>query len=189
MAEALKDGTGSGRLAKVNFDNRLEVEAIVFTGLEHISEHQEESFYLASDFVALTTTASFNAIFYVKNNENKDLHLYNIRSCGEMGQQWKMIKNPTAGTLVSDANAGDNNNINFKSTNVLEADVYGASGDGKTITDGTQITQWINGTGHSTQEVLGAIILAKGDSIALTCKPATAGTVCVNMLVYLEEEE
>lgn len=183
----IKDGTGSGRTAGVNEANRLETEAITITELENRSETEEGAYYLASDFIALTTTASFNGVLYFKNTLEQEIHIAYIRTCGDMVQEWKLIKNPTTGTLISDANAGLSNNINFSSNKTLTADVYSASGDGKTITNGSQIAQLINDVGHSNTPLEGALILKNGDSVALTCKPAAAGDVCATVLVYIEE--
>jgi hypothetical protein len=180
-------GGNNQKLVDVSDEHRLLVDAVSFAGIEHVSEVEEQGYYLASDFIDLTTTTSFNGVFYVKNNSDTELHIFNFRTCGTVTQQWKLIKNPTAGTLISDANPGTNENLNFKSTNTLTADVYGASGNAKTVTNGKQTAQLINNAGHSIHELQGSIILGKGNSLAMTCKPGAAGIVCVSLLCYLEE--
>lgn len=152
--------------------------------LRQVSEHDEQSYYLSTDFVVLTTTAANNAILYFRYTGTKKCAVHNIRTCGTATQQWILLKNPTAGTIVDDANAANNVNLNLVSSNVLTSTAYAASGDGKTFTDGTHMAQWINETGHSISELDGSIILSQNESIGLTCLISVALTACITMLVY-----
>lgn len=170
MTEQIKDGTGNSYLAKIDNENRLWTFSVTEPLLSHISFKDGLSYYLASDFVSLTTTGSANGVFYLKYTGTKNLAIASIRTCGTATQQWRCLKSATTGTLISDANAGDNNNVNLSSANTLSADVYGASGDAKTVTNGTQMAQWINNTGHSETAIDGALILSQNDTIALTCE-------------------
>ncbi len=184
MSEHIKDGTGKGFLAKVGPTNRLAVDGVIDSFLRDVSVESEQSYYLASDFVDLTTTGTALGMFYCKYTGTKKMSVFNIRTCGTGIQQWVLLKNPTTGTLISDTNAGHNNNLHFVSSNILSADVYAASADGKTVTNGTHLAQWINGTGHSTSELDGAIILSQNESFALTCQIITALTACATVLCY-----
>jgi hypothetical protein len=180
------DGTGGGHSTKVDSTNRLHVKAANFSGLEVFSAELGESYYLISDFVTLTTTGSYNGMLYIKNTSNKNLHIAYVRTCGTQVQQWKLTKQPTTGTLISGASAANQENLNFTSGNSFGGLVYKGA-DATTITDGTLLAQWINGAGHSNTNMEGAIILGNGDSLALSCQPAVAGTFCVTVLAYYEE--
>jgi hypothetical protein len=184
----ISDGTGSGRLAKVSTENRLETEAISTPVVAHIAEEEKQAYLLSSDFISLTTTGSFNALMYVKNTSSTlNLHIQTIRTCSsETGSiQLRLLKNPTAGTIVSDANNSDKLNSNFSSNNSFSGLSYAASGDGKTFTDGTNFTQFINRSpGHSIQEYDGSILLGPGDSIGLSAKPSASTTICVEIQTY-----
>jgi hypothetical protein len=184
----LRDGTGSGRMAKVDNDKRLQTSSVITPVSAHIAEDDGQTYMLASDFISLTTTGSFNALMYVKNTSaTRNLHIETIRTCStDTGSiQIRLIKNPTAGTIISDANDSDKLNSNFSSNNSFSGLSYAASGDGKTITDGENFTQFINRSpGHSIQEYSGGIILGPGDSIGLTAKPSASTTICVEIQTY-----
>ena len=152
---------------------------IHFEMRQHCQE--EEAFIFGSDFVALTTTGSFSGIFYMKNtSENKNFFVNSIRTCANVISEWELYKNPTTGTLISNATAGLKSNSNFSSAATFTGDVYKGA-DAYTVTDGTQIGSWINNVGHSLENLYGGILLGPGDSLAITCKPAGAGDVCVKI--------
>jgi hypothetical protein len=189
MAEEIKDGTGGGYIAAVNEQNRLEVFATTEEFVADVSHRNGEAFILASDFVALTTTGSFNAIMYIKNNSDKDLYIRSIRVCGDGSgtAQIRLIRNPTSGTIVSEANLADQLSSNFGSTKQFEGLAYSASGDGKTLTDGDNFTNFINHLpGHSTEDFRGAVILKKGSSLGITCKPTIATNFCVEVVCWFK---
>lgn len=165
---------------------RINSAGQIFVQAETHAEAREHSgigqfFMFATNFVALTTTGSFSAIFYVKNTSTtKVLHLGKLRTCSNQVCEWKFIKNPTTGTLISDATAAAKENMNFGAPITFIGDVYKGA-DAKTITDGIEAGTWINNVGHSQPDWAGAIILAPGDSMALSVKPASAGDVCVTI--------
>jgi len=185
----LSDGTGFGYRAKVNNQNQLETLAVTTNRVADISNNEETAHLIATDFVSLTTTGSFNALLYIKNNSSKTLFIQTIRTCsdGSGSLQLRLIKNPTSGTIVSDASAADSRSSNMASSVSFDGLAYTASGDGKTITDGDNLTQFINKSpGHSIQEYDGAVVIPKGKSIGLTCKPSVATTVCVEVQCWFE---
>lgn len=185
------DGAGSNRRAKVNSRNKLLVRSTAEPIVAAVSAEQGLSYLLASDFISLTTTGSFNALMYVKNTStNKNLHIGKIRTCssGSGFMQVRLIAQPTSGTIVSDANSSDLSNANLSSGNVFDGISYSASGDGKTITDGSNFAQFINmSPGHSVQDYEGSIVLGPSDSIGLTCKPSVATIICIEIQCYFEE--
>src|SRR5210317_1734856 len=157
--ESIIDGTGSSYQAKVDNKNRLSTFAISEGKIGDASK-DGDSFVLASDFISLTTTASFNALMYIKNDSNKDLLIQTIRSCSDATGtlQFRLLRNPTAGTIVSDANVADQLAANFGSNREFEGLAYSASADGKTFTDGDDFTQYINRSpGHSIEDYRGAV--------------------------------
>lgn len=184
MPEIIKDGTGSGYHAKVSANNRLNTDGVVESFLRDISNEMEQSYYVATGFTDLTTTGNDNAILYFKYTGKEKISIYNIRTCGTATQQWILLKNPTAGTIIDDADPATGTNLHLVSANTLTATIYRASGDGKTFTDGTAMAQWINGTGHSIAELDGSLIISQNESIGLTCKISVAATACVTLLCY-----
>jgi hypothetical protein len=188
----IEDGTGSGNSAKVNDNNRLETYSFGRSDAADNSIRSEQSYEFASGaFVTLATDVNEHAIFYLKNTSTtKSLLVGSIRACGTAPVLWTMYKNDTGGDLISDANAGTEANHNFRSTNVADADVWAASGSGKTRSGGSWLTQFINNTGHSTEEYDGYLILGANNSLTMTATNATsvASTrCCVRIHAYYEE--
>ena len=194
MGFQIQDGTGKGNRAKVNDNKRLETFAVTESRIADVSLRDGESFILTSDFISLTTTASFNGLMYIKNTDaDKILFIDKIRICGTgtmMGYtQTKLIKNPTAGTLISDANVGISVPSNLASNVDYSGLNYAASGDGKTVTDGTQFSQFtVHLPGHTTQEYQGNLILEGGSSMAIVTKPSYATEICVEIQCWFENK-
>lgn len=192
MFYIIEDGTGSGNKAKINAQNRIETFSIIESRISDISNRDGRSYILTSDFVALTTTGSFNGMLYIKNTStDKDLYIDRVRVCGTgtsmNAMQCRFVKNPTTGTLISDANAGISIASNLGSNEEFEGVNYAASGDGKTVTDGTQFSQFtIHLPGHTIQEYNGAIIIPNGSAMAIEVKPGAATTACIEVQCWFE---
>lgn len=196
MATQIETGTGNGGYrATVNEQNRLETFSITESRLADISYREGDSFILTSDFVSLTTTGSFNGIFYVKNTDpTKVILIDKIRICGtgsSMGSlKCKFFKNPTTGTLISDANLGMAVAANLGSTKDFVGTVYSASGDGKTITNGEQMSQFtIHLPGHTIQEYNGALLLTGGTALGIAVQPSYATEACLEVQCWIENKK
>ena len=195
MSTEIKDGTGSGNRAAVNKNNRLETFSITESRLADISLREGRSFLITSDFVSLTTTGSFNGMLYIKATDtSKIIFIDKIRICGTgtsmNSMQTKFYKNPTTGTLISDANSGMSVAANLGSQELFPGTVYSASGDGKTITDGTQFSQFtIHLPGHTIQEYNGAIIIPGGSSLGIEVKPGAATEACIEIQCWIEDKK
>ena len=190
MSWMIDDGKGSGRRAAVNTNNKLETQAVTIPEIAFLSAEKEQAWIIATGFVALTTTGSFNGLVYLKNTSTKPLHIESIRTCstGSGYSQVKVIKNPTTGTLISEANDAAVTNANLTSTAEFGGLSYTAAGDAKTVTDGSDTTQFTNmSPGHSIQHYQGAVVIGQGDSFALVVKPSAAGDVCSEIVCYFGE--
>jgi len=198
MAEIIQDGTGKSYGAKVDIDGRLHVDSIG-TDRESYSSQNGTSFNLNTGRITLTNSATTNAVMYVKNNENYPLVLTNFfyqtgASTGGSGNIFvDIIRNPTAGTIVSGAVAGEINvNRNFGSSRALDVTFYkGATGN--TFTDGSIALESILPT--ATQRVAvsaGAITLPKGSSVGVLFTTPTGNTSMIvefAIACYLETED
>lgn len=184
MSFFIKDGTGQGYNAKVFDNNKLAVQSVSQSRLAYFADTEKASYLIATGgFISLTTTDTETGILYLKYTGDGDLHITSIRTCSTASNKWLLYKNPTTGTLISNATAGISNNTNFGSSNVLPATVYKGA-DGATLTNGSIIENWINASGHSTEEFDGVLILQKNDSIALTCEVPSAADACVRILAF-----
>jgi hypothetical protein len=185
MTERIQDGKGRGYEAAVDSNNNLHTFAINRGEIMEVSIRDGESYNFGSNgYVDIGVTDTEYGMLYVKNtNASKNLHIESIRTCGTTAQKWRMYKDVTAGTLVSNQTAGLNQNINLVSANTASATVYAGSG---TVTDGTMIEHWINDAGHSDIEYKGALILGTNDTVALSVEMPASGDVCCRIQGYYE---
>lgn len=194
----IKDGTGKGYLARVDEENALLVQAITTPHISHESQKDGTAFILSTGgFISITQTEGFSAVLYFKNNDERQRHfiIERIRLCGGGGMdahstvKAKFLANCTAGTIISDAVAGEKANANISSRNEFEGFVY-TGGDNKTATGGTFLTQiqcHING--ESQNQYYGSLVLGKGDSVTILVQPTEAYEMCVEILGYYESYE
>ena len=140
MAEQIRDGTGTGNLVKVDATKRLHMFGTQITSQESATS-REDSFNIHSGTVAVSVSTE-QGILYLKNNEDRNLHITGVvaiigTSTNGTEVNFKMYKNSTAGTLISEGTVADtNSNRNFGSAKAFTADVF--KGDGSaTVTNGT----------------------------------------------------
>ena len=186
----LTDGTGKGYNAKVNSDNRLETQSVSVTDQAHRS--QEGAGYNLNTGVIALSSASASACAYLKYTGSKFLH---ISALAVGTGNWAgtptdpglitMVRNPTAGTIVSNATAGDmNQNRDFSSANTLSCDFYKGA-EGYTFTDGDDIAIFYqNDNGRLFASI--DFKLGPSNSIGIKIQPndATAGNVYVALVCY-----
>lgn len=182
----IKDGTGSGLTTKVTSSNRLLVDSTS----EDIADHAADSgdkFNVNTGDITLTSAAK-TSVLYVKNNSDDIMVvtglIYNLgNSTGGSGDCLiEVIRNPTAGGIVTNANntaigTGTEANFNFGSAKTLTANTYkGATGE-TAFTDGnTFITTRLATSSGRTLVALGAVQLPKGSSIGINYTPQTGNT-------------
>lgn len=182
----IEDGAGTGYKMKVNNQNKGTVLADTEKKYAEISERTERCFvYASGDFISLTTTDTETGILHVKNTSELTLRIESIRSCANVINLWKLYRNSTGGTLITDANTATSSNLNISSPVTVSAD-YFKGADSKTVSGGTMIEHWVNDVGHSTEIFDGALILNKNDSIQLSVEVPSAGKVCCRITGYYE---
>lgn len=193
MPEILRDGTGSGSLAKVNQNNRLYTTSITID--ENLQATKSGNSYNINTGVITLTNTTDTPIMYLKNNETASLHIYAIAvgfgpSTGGSGvNKITVVRNPTAGTIVSGATDVDiNSNRNYGSPNTLTVDAYkGATG--LTMTDGDDhllLFQGASGRLFATIDEL----LPVGSSIGVKITAPTGNTsmdVYAALICHLED--
>lgn len=165
---------------KINSRGRAETTAIIEDEL--LEAVREGVAYPPSSDVVNLTSASESAVFYIKSNDAFDLVITKITiipspSTGGSGNALlRVYKNPTGGTIVSNALAGNLPNPNFKSTIPLEGDVFqGVEGD--TITGGSVYgTTQRSNFDHPIVFDENPFLLGRGNSIAITWQPPSGNT-------------
>ena len=141
MTTVIEDGTGSGKRAQVNQSNRLVTQSV--TEGEDIHAVEEGNAYnLNTGLITITGDAT---LIYLKNNETRDFVIKAIALGSFEGITHSddpyitLVRNPTGGDLISDETAiSMNQNRNFGSSNVLDANVYKGKVSG-TVTGGDDI--------------------------------------------------
>jgi hypothetical protein len=73
----IKDGSGTGATAKVNAENRLDVESVTRSLTQHINELYEKHFSVT--FEAIDPTGADDYFFYFKNTGTKNIHMTKFR--------------------------------------------------------------------------------------------------------------
>lgn len=180
------DGTGSGKAAKVSSDNRLHTFTLLEWPMESFS-HTGDAFALASDFIALTTTASYSGILYLTNTSTThNIHIDSVRTSSTVGTLWQLLRNPTAGTLISAGTAIVPVNDNFSSGRTISGTAKKGV-DAQTVTDGTLLGQWQTGAyGAMERRYEGALVIGTGNSVAVIAKPSGASTVGSTISFWIE---
>lgn len=193
----IEDGNGTSTQAKVNKKSRL----YTFSVTEEKSRNATSdgrSYNINSGSIELTS-ANESGVFYIKNNENNDLHIDTVvvicgASTGGASTDdviVEIIRNPTAGTLISGASAVSvNANRNFGSSSTLTVDAYKGA-EANTVTDGDlYILSLLQPASRVPFDI--DALLPKGSSLAVTINPPASNTsmdVMVAVVCYLEDPE
>lgn len=167
-------------------DNRLHTFSLIEYPMEAFS-HTGDSFTIPTEFISLTTTASYTGVLYLTNSSvTHNIHIERLRSSSTVGCLWYTVKNPTAGTLISAGTAVVPVNYNFSSGRTLTGTAKKGV-DAQTVTDGTWMEQWQTNVYDSRERQYdGAIVIGAGNSIAVLAKPSAAATVGVTLSVWME---
>lgn len=196
--EQIQDGTGTGNAAKVDSKNRLHT-ATVNTAKEENASANGLAYNLNTGLITLTNASTKNAVMYIKNNEDFALVIVQLiyqtgASTGGSGNMFvDVVRNPTAGTIVSGAtNVEISANRNFGSSRTIAATAYkGATG--LTFTDGTKFFETIlSTTAQRVAIAAGGIVLPKGSSIGINLTTPAGNTSMVAEFVvacYLNTDD
>jgi hypothetical protein len=191
----IDDGVGSGRQASVNGRNELDVFAVVESELESANDNGL-AYNLNSGEVTGITSGDATLIYF-KNGEAATF-VINAVAVGLRGftsltdmAVLTVIKNPTAGDLVSDATPiSINSNSNFGSSNVVNngSDLFKGKNSG-TITGGEDHAIIYAGNNSRVFAVLN-MELSKGASIAVKVvgAGASAGNAYCALVGHLKDE-
>jgi hypothetical protein len=189
MSEVVIKNAGSGDNAKVTSAGRLTVESVQEAIKDHACDSGIEQKYNINTGDITLTNATKTSVLYIKNNATNgdlviDALIYNLgaSTSGTGDVLIEVIRNPTAGDIVTNANAaqigsGISANQNFGSNNVLTADVYkGASGE-TAFTDGSVSISTRSAANSGRIFIsLGAVIIPQGASLGINYTPPTSNT-------------
>jgi len=186
MPFEIRDGTGSTSTAKVTSNNQLSVASdamprsgrACFDGFLH---------GFTTGPIALTTTGSYNGLLYLLNLSSLSIYVWQLSLMATISARWQLIKNPTAGTLISAGTAISATNMNFANTFTLDATLKKGA-NGSTITDGTSF-YYGGKPAYDNASLLGdtPILIGQSDALAISCRPSASCDAFVSMLVSQED--
>jgi len=195
MALQIEDGTGNAYRAKVDSTKRLHTDSVARTEREQAA--LLGNCYNVSTGPITLTSANASAVFYFCYEGSVPFVIEEIlvilggTTGGSGDATVEILKNPSAGTLVSNAVAVDTNeNRDFSSSQVITGNLYKGA-EGYTITDGVNFAKTTrNSFGTVISFDAAPIVLRKGNSIAVRYTPPASNTSqsCTVAMTGLEEE-
>jgi len=184
---SIKNGDG-GDIAKVDTNKRLHTAGVNEELRDHACDSSIAQKYNINTGDLTLTDANKTSVLFIKNTGDDDLVvtalIYNLgaTTSGTGDVLIEVLRNPTAGDIVSNANdvaigPGTSANQNFGSTNTMTGLFYkGATSEG-VFSDGmvTVSTRSATNTGRIVIS-LGAVILPKGASLGVDYTPPTSNS-------------
>jgi len=177
----IEDNTGDGFGLRINKENRIFASSVTSTESDHNADKGNKYNMNTGDITV--TNATETTVFYMRNDNDHPVFItaliYNLGATTGGGGDVviDVIKNPLTGDIIDNANAVEmNSNQNFGDTSVFTGGVYkGATGE--TLVDGSKTisTRSASNTGRIFIS-LGAMILAKGSSMAINYTAPTGNT-------------
>lgn len=177
---------------KIDKDHRMHIHAVTEGSAQKALEIGND--YNINTGIITLSTSNPSGILYFKNNENSDLVVrITALGLGTGGSPTDaatvtLIKNPTGGTLISNAVDVDIfQNLNAGSANELLSSVAYKGVEGDTVTGGEE---WLLFTETRRLVSTTQFILAKGNAVGLTVNPFATGpiTVYAAMGAYIRNE-
>ena len=194
MGFEIKDGTGTGNVARVDKENRLAVRSIQETEFEK-AVLDGRAFNINTEFLTITSDTE-HALLYLKNNEDRPLIVaawFIGTDAGTNGANLGLVRtyyNPTGGTIISGGTDLTAANRNAGNSRTLVADIK-AGGQGFTFT-GQDTPAVLYQTQTVSSRVFGNVflVLPKGSSLVATYDPNGAETINIytGFQVYVESE-
>jgi hypothetical protein len=182
MSLKVQDGKGSGRLAGVSLNNRLETSSRASHRSFYVSRDEGQSYTWTSTYSAATT----NEVLYIKNT-SKTLKLYlDSIDCNQVGGViGAFIIKEVTGTAAGTAITGTNTNL--VSGNVAPVTALGNASVTGTTDAATISTIGVEQYAHNNILFPATIILGLNDAIAVEFTGST-GVVNVTMHGWFEVE-
>ena len=168
MSNVIKDGHGSGHVAKVDDHGRLSTAANVISHMQHHATTHKNLFIL--NFNTTLSDSSETPVAFFKNNDgNKDFEFYHviISSDANVQAKWRFGDEYTSG---SETVTGINTNRGSGAT-LSSVDIYeGGAGDDLVLdsSNGVMFTKnWITGNQVIPFDFNGALIMPSNTSASM----------------------
>jgi hypothetical protein len=187
----IQDGAGHGYEAQVDQTNRLLVRAVTETEVQDAVQ-TGDGYNVNTGPLSISTDS---ALIYLKNTGTRELVIealavgLGVGSASDIARV-TLIRNPTAGNIVTGASGVSmNQNRNFGTNQTLQADVY-KGGNAATFTDGDDIAlffQPLNGRLFADINFQ----LEPGNSVGINLVPnlSSGSVLCYAAFVLYEKPE
>jgi hypothetical protein len=187
----INDGAGNGYKAEVTAQKKLSTVSITDTAISD-AVHRGKAWNIGTGYLTLTS-ANISDLLYIKNTGKEHLHvnLYIFLtkdSTGGSGEvDISILRNPNAGTVVSDESTVTATNMNFGVTNSPLATIY-KGGEGKTLTgQDDELRSLTTADSRFTLPLL--TVLPQGASLGIRITPPTGNTsMDVEVIIELFEK-
>lgn len=182
MPDTIRDGTGSGTLAKVNGGNRLFTSAV--TKEEAVEAAENEDYYLVCNGSSHDTTQNGWRLHLKNTSSTQRIHIQELQMSCDGAGRWHLGYNgiPTSGTDIDPVNL----TIGSNKLPTVEASYDGAmtfSTSPSYITGGRLLadTKYI-------ENFKGAMIIPPGGSVQLSWNADASGkTIAFGIQFYVED--
>jgi hypothetical protein len=172
----------NGDKAKVTREGLLRTYSVTESIVENAAENGN-SYNINTGSINLTGNATKSAVLYLKNNGSSDLHIATVgfllgNSSGGTGDLLlEVVRNPTAGTIVSGAADVDINvNKNSGSSATLTVDAYKGA-ESLTLTGGQSwYYSLLAGSARPYAISTGTLVLTPGSSIGINITTQASNT-------------
>ena len=189
MSEVIIKNAATGDTVKVTKKGYLKTVAISENVKDHACDSGIEQKYNINTGDITFTNDSVTSVLYIKNEAATgdlvlEAFIYNLgnTTSGSGDVKIDILRNPTAGDIVSNANnvlvgAGVSANQNFGSPNTLTGKFYKGASAETVFSDGdvTVTTRSPSSTGRIVVS-LGAMVLPRGTSVGLNYTPPSGNT-------------
>lgn len=173
-------GGSTGNTADVNKKNQLEVCA-VSEARATLAALEGNAFLISTPVLALSS-ANKSSLLQISNTDIVQWVISRLvfsltTSTGGVGAaSVEILKNPTAGTLISAGVVTSAQNLDFGSPTELTSDIR-TGVEGLTLTNGVELTEIVIPTVPSRTVLAGqAVVLSPGTQIGLSLTPPTGNT-------------
>lgn len=172
----IQDGVGSGVLMGVNKFNEGKIAAVVRNDFDQ-GTHEGFFFSVTTGVLALSAAT---AVLYMKTGVAHAHIAYITISSDDAGFSAEIIKNPTAGTLISAGSAAVFTNSRFDKSNTFAGSGTIGS-NAQTLTDGTTIVS-VSSSGAPIFLSNGVyIVLGSVNTLGFRITPQASGNFCVTV--------
>lgn len=181
MAESIKDAA-TGNVMKVDSEQRAHVQSVTIGSDTHAND-KGDAYNVNTGEITLTNAVD-TPVLYLKNGGTQTVYIHAIAvgltdttgGTGTAQPKITIVRNPTAGTIVSGATAVDMfSNRNYGSSKTHDDIVAYKGATGLTMTDGDDHIVMYQGNNGRLFAGVGEE-LPPGTSIGLKIKPQTSNT-------------